>query len=64
MKVRRTSADPESVRVSFYASAFEDVVPWIMRWGAYCEVVSPQELRELVATQAKRMLSLYEPSNG
>jgi proteasome accessory factor C len=64
MKVRRPSADPESVRVSFYASAFEDVVPWIMRWGAYCEVVSPPELRELVATQARRMLSLYESSNG
>jgi predicted DNA-binding transcriptional regulator YafY len=64
MKVRRPSADPESVQVSFYASAFEDVVPWIMRWGAYCEVVSPPELREIVATQAKRMLSLYEPSNG
>jgi predicted DNA-binding transcriptional regulator YafY len=64
MKVRRPSADPESVRVSFYASAFEDVVPWIMRWGAYCEVLSPPELRQLVATQAKRMLSLYEPSNG
>lgn len=64
MKVRRPSADPESVRVSFYASAFEDVVPWIMRWGAYCEVVSPPELREIVATQARRMLSLYEPSNG
>jgi predicted DNA-binding transcriptional regulator YafY len=63
MKVRRPSADPESVRVSFYASAFEDVVPWIMRWGAYCEVVSPPELREIVSTQAKRMLSLYEPSN-
>lgn len=64
MKVRRTSAEPESIRVSFHASAFEDVVPWIMRWGAYCEVVSPPELREIVATQAKRMLSLYEPSNG
>ncbi len=64
MKVRRPSADPESVRVSFYVSAFEDVVPWIMRWGAYCEVVSPPELREIVATQARRMLSLYESSNG
>lgn len=64
MKVRRPSAQPESIRVSFCASAFEDVVPWIMRWGAYCEVVSPPELREIVATQAKRMLSLYEPFNG
>ena len=64
MKIRRPSADPQSIRVSFYASAFEDVVPWIMRWGAYCEVVSPPELREIVATQAKRMLSLYESSKG
>ncbi len=64
MKVHRSSAQPESNRVSFYASAFEDVVPWIMRWGAYCEVVSPPELREIVATQAKRMLSLYEPFHG
>ncbi|MFM7606758.1 MAG: helix-turn-helix transcriptional regulator, partial [Prosthecobacter sp.] len=64
MKVPRPSAQPESIRVSFYASAFEDVVPWIMRWGAYCEVVSPPELREIVATEAKQMLSLYEPFNG
>jgi predicted DNA-binding transcriptional regulator YafY len=64
MKDPRPCAQLGSIKVSFYVSSFEDVVPWIMRWGAYCEVVSPPELREIVATQAKRMLSLYEPSNG
>jgi proteasome accessory factor C len=59
MKVKRPSADPESVRVSFYASAYEDVVPWILRWGACCEVVSPTELRDLVASEARSILELY-----
>lgn len=61
MKVPRPSAQADSIKVSFFASAFEDVVPWIMRWGVYCEVVSPPELREIVANQAKLMLSLYDP---
>lgn len=62
MKARRPSAEPDSVIVTFNVHSFEDVIPWILKWGAYCQVQSPPELVDKVRDQLESMLDLYEPS--
>jgi hypothetical protein len=35
------------------------MLPWIRGWGADCEVLEPQELREMLMGEAKAMAELY-----
>jgi len=62
MKARRPSAEPDSVIVTFNVHSFEDVIPWILKWGAYCQVLSPPELVDKVHDQLGAMLDLYQQS--
>gem|GEM_PF-5709117 len=59
MKARRPSAEPDSVIVTFNVHSFEDVIPWILKWGAYCQVLSPPELVGKMRDQLESMLELY-----
>lgn len=36
-----------------------EVLPWVLGWGADVEVLAPEELREEVAAQGRRMAELY-----
>jgi len=37
----------------------QEMMPWIRGWGADCEVLAPVELREALATEARRLVHLY-----
>ncbi|HEY65288.1 MAG TPA: WYL domain-containing protein [Caldilineae bacterium] len=37
----------------------QEMVPWIRGWGADVEVLAPQELREMMAGEAKAMAEIY-----
>jgi len=37
----------------------QEMLPWIRGWGADCEVLEPQELREMLMGEAKAMAELY-----
>lgn len=46
---------------------WQEMLPWIRGWGAQVEVLEPQELREVMMGEARRMASLYlitEAVNG
>ena len=36
-----------------------EMLPWIRGWGADCEVLEPQELRKLLADEARRLGQIY-----
>lgn len=36
-----------------------DLIPWIRTWGAHCEVLAPQELRDTLTGEARRLAQLY-----
>jgi CRISPR-associated endonuclease/helicase Cas3 len=37
----------------------QEMVPWIRGWGADCEVVEPEDLRDRMAGQARRLAEAY-----
>ncbi len=44
---------------TFEVADTTDLLPWIRTWGANCEVVAPQELRESLSGEARRWAYLY-----
>ncbi len=59
MRCISQSANPGVVRLKFECHRFEELVPWIMKWGPYCKVLSPPELAEQVQDVALRTAALY-----
>lgn len=57
---QRTERDPEG-RLIWAAEVDEplEMLPWIRGWGADCEVLEPQELREHVMGELRRQTALY-----
>lgn len=41
-----------------------EMQPWILGWGGACEVVSPENLRRAIATQADSMAKAYRGETG
>lgn len=39
----------------------QEMLPWIRGWGADCEILEPQELREQHIREIQRQLSTYQP---
>ena len=37
-----------------------EMLPWIRGWGADCEVLAPQELRETLVREVRRLTALYQ----
>ena len=48
-----------SVTLSFEATGREQIVAWILGWGAACEVTSPDDLRAEVKEKLKAALAQY-----
>ncbi len=44
---------------TFEVADTTDLLPWIRTWGANCEVLAPQELRESLAGESRRWAYLY-----
>ena len=44
---------------TFEVADTTDLLPWIRTWGANCEVLAPQELRESLTGEARRLAYLY-----
>jgi CRISPR-associated endonuclease/helicase Cas3 len=42
-----------------YIAEPQEMMPWIRGWGADCEVMSPTEVREQMATEAGLLATLY-----
>ena len=54
--------DPENegyVLLQFQVADTTDLVPWIRTWGANCEVLEPQILRDELIGEARRFAELY-----
>ena len=50
-----------SVVMEFTLSDLGDITRWILGFGADCEVLAPPALREVLATEARRLTALYAP---
>lgn len=42
-----------------YIADWQEMLPWIRGWGADCEVVEPNELRQALENEARRLGRLY-----
>ena len=51
---------PESLLWEVQVADTLDLVPWIRSWGADCEVVEPEDLREKLREEVRSMTSLYK----
>ena len=47
------------VKMEFKVSDLGDITRWILAFGSDCEVLSPPELRDAIAAEAKKSMSLY-----
>lgn len=55
-----TQEVPEGLLVILRARAVDDVLQWVLSWGAEMKVLEPQALRERVREEAHRMWSYYD----
>ena len=53
------SENPGYLLLTFEVADTTDLKPWIRTWGANCEVLEPQILREEVIGEARRTAELY-----
>jgi predicted DNA-binding transcriptional regulator YafY len=60
MKIDECPNEPEAVEVSFLAHAFADIIPWILKWGCCCKVLSPATLVDKVREDLRLISELYE----
>lgn len=60
MQIDECMDEEGTVEVRFESHAIEDILPWILRWGPYCKVLSPSALVKKVQTHVKRIAELYE----
>lgn len=49
-----------SLEVKFAVGGVQEMVPWLMGWGAHVKVLEPVWLRNEVVTNAKKLLQQYE----
>lgn len=59
---QETSDDPDKpgwLRWQVQVADTLDLLPWVRGWGADVEVLEPEELREALEKEAKRLASLY-----
>ncbi len=53
-----TTADG-GVDITFTVTSTVELVPWILGWGAACEVLGPDDLRRSIAAECRRAAALY-----
>lgn len=42
-----------------YVAEVQEMVPWIRGWGSDCEVLAPEELRDMMIGEARRLARVY-----
>lgn len=50
---------PDYLVVSFDVASTTDLKPWIRTWGSNCEVLAPDELRDELMGEARKLAELY-----
>lgn len=48
-----------SLLVAFVVRGAVEMVPWLLQWGAYVEVLEPQWLRDEISATSRKMFQLY-----
>jgi predicted DNA-binding transcriptional regulator YafY len=54
-------AQPEGIVVTLLAYSLEWLVPWILSFGAQAQALAPEQLAQLVAVEAQKVASKYQP---
>lgn len=52
-------SQPEYLLLSIEVADTTDLKPWIRAWGAHCEVIAPDHLRDEMTGEARRFAHLY-----
>ncbi len=67
IKWHRTQEDRQlpdgRVELHFCVSGLQEIVWWILGYGAEAEVIEPPQLRQMIQQHVDQMLSFYEPSH-
>jgi predicted DNA-binding transcriptional regulator YafY len=50
---------PDHLLVTFEVADTTDLLPWIRTWGANCKVLAPDDLRDQMMGEARRLAHLY-----
>ena len=60
-KTQQTRVFPDgSAELEFRVAGLTEIIWWILGYGAEAEVLEPQELREMIADHARRVLERFE----
>ncbi len=51
--------NPGGCILTAYVADLTDMLPWIRGWGADCEVLEPEKLREQMVGEARRLAEMY-----
>lgn len=49
-----------SLKMNLQVSSVQEILPWVLGWGAQCRVLEPSELREMVLREIQGALENYE----
>lgn len=50
----------ESVYLSFETNQLQEIQYWIMSFGSKAKILNPPELQEIIKTEAKKLMEIYE----
>jgi predicted DNA-binding transcriptional regulator YafY len=59
-----TESTPEGLLVTLQARQEQDVVQWLLGWGAHVRILEPDSLRARLAVEATAMLQQYTREGG
>ncbi len=51
--------DDGTLLLTLSVTTWVEMLPWILGWGAYCEVLEPEDLRSAVASEHRRAAEAY-----
>lgn len=49
---------PQGTVMSYHVQQFNEIIPWVLGWGADAEVISPKELRQSLRETAQKLTDL------
>lgn len=55
--------DDGAVEITYRVADVDELVRWVLGWGAQAEVTSPPELRQRIATLAREIATKYDRAN-
>ncbi|WP_289141197.1 YafY family protein [uncultured Brevibacillus sp.] len=60
--IEEIAEHPEAVIVTLRVRQIEEIIPWVLGWGAQVAVLEPDSLRTRIREEAEKMLEHYFPS--